>query len=124
MSTLIPGYITHVNENVQTFDPSSNSVTTSSGRKLSYDALVVAAGLQINWNGISGLSSALADPRSGVSSMYSYDTCDKAWTDIEGMRTGNAIFTQPSTPIKCAGGDDLVFSVTEVFSLLEQRLKR
>lgn len=80
-------------------------MTTTSGRQLSYDALVVAAGLQINWNGIQGLTSALADPTSGVSSIYSYVTCDKVWDDVESLRSGNAIFTQPAGIIKCAGGE-------------------
>jgi sulfide:quinone oxidoreductase len=65
----------------------------------------VSAGLKINWNAISGLSKALADPVSGVSSIYSYDTCDKVWNDIEALRMGKAIFTQPAGVIKCAGGN-------------------
>lgn len=80
-------------------------MTTASGRDLSYDILVVAAGLQINWDGVQGLSKALANPSSGVSSIYSYGTCDKVWDDIEGLRSGNAIFTQPAGVVKCAGGE-------------------
>jgi sulfide:quinone oxidoreductase len=38
-----------------------------------------------------------------VSSIYSYDTCDKTWADIEAFRGGKAIFTQPAGVIKCAG---------------------
>jgi len=57
---------------------------------------VVAPGLQINWNGIKGLSEALASSTSGVSSIYSYQTADKTWNDIESLRDGKAIFTQPS----------------------------
>jgi len=45
------------------------------------------------------------DPSSGVSSIYSYETCDKVWNDIETLRSGNAIFTQPAGIIKCAGGE-------------------
>jgi hypothetical protein len=92
---------------VSTFTPSSNSVTTSTGRSVNYDTLVVAAGLQINWDNIQGLSKALADPTSGVSSIYAYETCDKVWEDIEGLRSGNAVFTQPAGVIKCAGGECL-----------------
>jgi len=66
--------------------------------------LVVATGLKINWNGITGLPEALADPSSGVSSIYSYETCDKVWGDVEAIRSGQAIFTQPEGVIKCAGG--------------------
>lgn len=79
-------------------------MTTTSGRELSYDALVVTSGLQSNWNAIKGLPEALADSSSGVSSIYSYDTCDKVWSDIEALRSGKAVFTQPAGIIKCAGG--------------------
>ena len=102
---LVPKYITHIPENVKTFLPRSSSVVTDSGTHLSYDMLVVAAGLQINWNAVKGLSNALADPTSGVSSIYSFETCDKVWDDIEALRAGNAIFTQPAGVIKCAGGN-------------------
>ena len=105
LDSLIPkNRITHIAENVKSFSPTSSSVTTTSGQTLAYDALVVAAGLKINWDAIPGLSKALADPASGVSSIYSYDTCDKVWNDIENLRSGKAIFTQPAGVIKCAGG--------------------
>ncbi|EIW85220.1 sulfide-quinone oxidoreductase [Coniophora puteana RWD-64-598 SS2] len=103
LQSLIPGHITRISENVQSFSPDKSSVKTTSGRTLSYDVLVVAAGLKTNWDSISGLSNALADPSSGVSSIYSYDTCDKVWNDIDGLRSGRAIFTQPAGVIKCAG---------------------
>ncbi|KIK59878.1 hypothetical protein GYMLUDRAFT_97579 [Collybiopsis luxurians FD-317 M1] len=103
LSSLISKHLTHIPENVKSFAPESSSVTTTSGRSISYDTLVVAAGLQINWNGIKGLPQALVDSTSGVSSIYSYDTCDKVWSDIEGLRNGNAIFTQPAGVVKCAG---------------------
>ncbi|TFK29903.1 sulfide-quinone oxidoreductase [Coprinopsis marcescibilis] len=103
LASLITPHVTLIPENVATFTPTASSVTTTEGRTLGYDTLVVATGLGINWDGIKGLSSALADPTSGVSSIYSYNTCDKVWDDIEGLRSGNAIFTQPAGVIKCAG---------------------
>ncbi|KIJ44117.1 hypothetical protein M422DRAFT_60238 [Sphaerobolus stellatus SS14] len=103
MDSLVPQHINLVTEKVASFSPKENFVTTASGNKVSYDILVVAAGLQINWDNISGLTGALADPSSGVSSIYSYETCDKTWNDIEAMRTGKALFTQPAGPVKCAG---------------------
>ncbi|KIY62098.1 FAD/NAD(P)-binding domain-containing protein [Cylindrobasidium torrendii FP15055 ss-10] len=103
LESLIPDEFTFVGDSVKTFDPASSSVTTSSGRILSYETLVVAAGIKTNWDGIAGLSGALADSKSGVSSIYSYDTCDKTWNDIEALGSGKAIFTQPAGVIKCAG---------------------
>ncbi|KAI0273373.1 hypothetical protein BC834DRAFT_816508 [Gloeopeniophorella convolvens] len=103
LGELIPLHIAHIPEKVVAFDPAHNQIRTSAQRTLAYDALVVATGLQINWGAIDGLSKALADPSSGVSSIYSYETCDKTWTDIESLRAGRAIFTQPQGVIKCAG---------------------
>ncbi|QRW27203.1 sulfide-quinone oxidoreductase [Rhizoctonia solani] len=68
----------------------------------------MAVGLQTNWSAIDGLEKALADPKSGVSSIYSWDTCDKAWRDIDSLREGRAIFTQPAGVIKCAGAPQKV----------------
>lgn len=103
VSSLIPSHLAHIKENVKTFAPDKNSITTSSGREIGYDSLVVSVGIQTNWNGIEGLPKALADSSSGVSSIYSYETCDKVWNDIEALRSGQAVFTQPSSVIKCGG---------------------
>lgn len=103
LASLIPPHMCHIPEKIQSFAPDSSSVATASGRTLSYEVLVVAAGLQINWNAIKGLPSALAEPSSGVSSIYSFATCDKSWDDIDALRSGRALFTQPSGIIKCAG---------------------
>ncbi|KAH9180778.1 FAD/NAD-P-binding domain-containing protein [Lactarius sanguifluus] len=109
LAELIPSHITHIAENVASFDPAHNAVRTDAGRTLAYDALVVATGLQVNFSAIEGLPKALADPSSGVSSIYSYQTCDKVWGDIDALRAGRAIFTQPQGVIKCAGavGDQI-----------------
>ncbi len=104
IDSLIPSHLAHIKENVKAFSPQSSSVTTTSGREIGYESLVVATGLQINWGGITGLSKALADSSSGVSSIYSYNTCDKVWKDLDALRSGNAVFTQPAGVVKCAGG--------------------
>jgi len=103
LASLIPPHITHISENVASFDPAHNAIRTDSGRSLEYNALVVAMGLQVNFGAIEGLPRALADSSSGVSSIYSYQTCDKTWEDIDALRAGRAIFTQPQGIIKCAG---------------------
>jgi len=108
LSSLIPSHLSHIVDSVKSFEPNDSSITTLAGRKISYDNLVVAAGLQINWNAIQGLTKALADPNSGVSSVYSYDTADKVWSDVQALRSGRAIFTQPAGVIKCAGAPQKV----------------
>jgi eukaryotic sulfide quinone oxidoreductase len=104
LQSVLPKDVNHIAENVQSFQPEQSTVTTTSGRQVAYEQLIVAPGLQINWDSVSGLSKALADSTSGVSSIYSYTTCDKVWSDVDALRSGNAIFTQPTGIIKCAGG--------------------
>ena len=112
LASLISKDIALIPENVKSFSPATSTVTTESGRDLGYDALVVATGLKVKWDAIRGLPAALLDPESGVSSIYSYDTCDKVWNDVENSRAGQAVFTQPAGVIKCAGGKYVLFNFT------------
>ena len=105
LASLVPNHISLIPENAKAFSPTSSSITTTAGRDITYDILVVAAGLQINYDAIKSLPAALADPNSGVSTIYSSQTCDKVWTDIENLKFGTAVFTQPSGIVKCAGGE-------------------
>ena len=111
LASLISKDITLITENVKSFSPTTSTITTESGRDLGYDVLVVATGLKIKWDAIHGLPGALLDPNSGVSSIYSYDTCDKVWNDVENLGAGQAVFTQPAGVIKCAGGEDIMFTL-------------
>lgn len=122
LSSLIPSHLSYIADAVKSFDPKDSSITTLGGRKISYDNLVVASGLQINWNAIQGLTKALADPNSGVSSVYSYDAADKVWSDVQALRSGKAIFTQPAGIIKCAGAPQKVMWMA--WSTWENVLKR
>ena len=83
------------------FLPEENAVMTRSGRRLTYDYLVVAAGIQLDWGSIPGLEGNIG--RRGLCSNYSYETVDSTWDAIRGFEGGNAIFTHPNTPIKCGG---------------------
>jgi len=103
LGTLIDSKLEFYNEGVDTFCPEENSVSLSGGRKLSYQHLVVAPGISVNFKAIKGLPEALADPNSLVSSIYGYDTCEKVFRTIKKLRTGAAIFTHPAGVVKCAG---------------------
>lgn len=90
-------------ESVTTFSPEKNFVTLGNGDNLSYEQLIVAPGLALNWGAIKGLPEALADPTAPVSSIYGYDSVSKVFGTIKKLEKGNAIFTQPAGVIKCAG---------------------
>ncbi len=97
----IPRGVTWLQAAVSSFDPEANSLTLSSGESLTYDYLVLALGIQIDWGKIAGLKEALG--KHNVCSNYSYDTVEYTWQSIRTFRGGNAVFTQPSTPVKCGG---------------------
>lgn len=101
MSDVIPEGVRWVREAAREFKPDENLVITHGGERLGYDALVVAPGIQINWQAIPGLKESLGTH--GVCSNYSYDSVNSTWEQLEALRSGEAIFTFPTTPIKCAG---------------------
>jgi sulfide:quinone oxidoreductase len=82
-------------------DPDAQAVMTGAGRMVTYDYLVMAPGLQLDFGKIPGLPRTLG--KNGVSSNYRFDLAPRTWEFIRGMRDGTAIFTMPAGPIKCAG---------------------
>ncbi len=109
----IPDGVEWIKDRVAGFDPDAKQVTLQSGKVLSYDQLVVALGLQIDWSKIPGLEEALAKPDSGVSSNYSYENAEKTWRNIQSFRGGTALFTQPDTPVKCGGAPQKIMYLAE-----------
>jgi len=97
----IPDGATWIQERVVSFEPDEHQVTLANGDTVTYDQLVVAAGIQLDWDKVEGLADAIGE--GGVCSNYGHDKAPYTWECIEGFTGGNAVFTFPSTPIKCAG---------------------
>lgn len=108
MFSVIPEGVKHYPLRVSTFDPANNAVKTSEGVDVSYDYLIVAPGLETNFAGVAGLEQALQDPASQVSSIYSEKTVEQVWRNVQALKKGSAIFTQPAGIIKCAGAPQKV----------------
>ncbi len=108
----IPEGATWIRDFVESFDPDNNTLTTRDGTTYSYDYLVVAAGIQINWDAIPGLKDSVAKPGTGVCSNYSYDTVMSTWENLQNLKSGRAIFTQPNTPIKCGGAPQKIMHLS------------
>ena len=98
---LIPEGATWVRDAVTELVPEENEVVTTGGRRIGYDFLVLAAGIQIDWDAIPGLAETIGT--NGVASIYNYEQAGKTWDLIREFRGGTALFTFPSTPIKCPG---------------------
>ena len=98
---LIPKGVNWLRDRAKTFDPAANRVETEASGAVTYDFLVVAAGLQLDWGAIEGLEAALETP--DVSSIYDYRRAEETWQMISSFDSGHALFNCPPMPIKCAG---------------------
>lgn len=108
---LIPYGADWIKDFVTGFDPESNSVATRGGQTITYDYLVVAPGIQINWDKITGLKDAVG--KDGVCSNYSIQTVHSTWDNIRNFKGGTAIFTQPSGAVKCGGAPQKICHLAE-----------
>jgi sulfide:quinone oxidoreductase len=86
---------------VTAFEPENNTVITDQLGKVMYEQLIVTAGLKLDWDAIKGLKATLG--KHGVTSNYRVDLAPYTWELVKKLSSGNALFTQPPMPIKCAG---------------------
>ena len=110
-AAVMPRDATWIKDRVAEVDPDTRSVLLASGRRLGYDFLVVAPGLQIDWDAIEGLPEALG--HDGVCSIYDYRQAERTWAMIRDFAGGEAIFTAPSTPVKCGGAPQKIMYMAE-----------
>jgi sulfide:quinone oxidoreductase len=107
--------VTWIKDEAASFDPENNKITTKKGTVVDYDYLVVATGMQYNYEKIAGLTPDMIG-KNGISSVYYSDlaagtaeggTITHEWFNAvkEASKTSKprVVCTQPSTPIKCGG---------------------
>lgn len=96
---LIPEQAEWIQDSVISFYPEENKIELKKGVKISYDYLVVAPGLVNDLSLIEGLEDAV---KKGVV-CSNYIDPKYTWECLKNFKGGNAVFTQPTTPIKCGG---------------------
>ncbi|ETB72858.1 FAD/NAD(P)-binding oxidoreductase [Bacillus paralicheniformis] len=111
LASLIPAGVDLIGDAVTEFRPNQNTLLTKQGTIVSYDYLVAAAGLQIDWDGVKGLKDAVG--KNGVCSNYSYHTVDSTWENIRNFKGGTAIFTHPDSPVKCGGAPQKIMYLAD-----------
>ena len=111
MNQVIPKGVEWFQDSVHRIHPTSNTVQTAQGQKVDYDCLIVASGSQ----------SLLGE---GVCSIYDAQGAVKTFQLLNSFKGGKAIFTQPSTPIKCAGAPQkIAYLAEELFTKNKVRSK-
>jgi len=101
MKECMPPRATWLQTAVESLDPENNQLTTSNNTTITYQYLVVAAGIQVDWHKVKGLTDTLN--KNNVCSNYGYEYAPYTWEVLKNFKGGNVIFTQPNTPIKCGG---------------------
>jgi sulfide:quinone oxidoreductase len=110
-AAVIPAGAVWIQDRASAFEPEAHRVITAAGESISYDLLVVAMGLQLNWSAIKGLPDGLGSH--GIVSNYSHAHIRATWEAIRGFRGGTALFTHPATPIKCGGAPQKVMYLAD-----------
>jgi len=99
-ASLLPRRAAWIRDRATGVDP-ENRVVHLHGGSVSYDRLVVAPGIQLDWDATPGLPEAMATPF--ASSNYSFALAPKTWQVMRDVKRGTAVFTMPTGPIKCPG---------------------
>ncbi len=109
MESLIPDGVNWIKEYAETIDPSANKVVTKGGNEFSYDYLVVCPGLKIDTSLVEGLTEAI--DKGVICSNYTKST--HTWEVLKNFKGGTALFTQPTTPIKCGGAPQKIMYLAD-----------
>lgn len=99
MSEVMPEGVIWIKQYAEGLEPDKNTVVLANGEKLNYDYLILSPGLVMDPGQIEGLEEAM--DKGVVCSNYTDPK--HTWDVIRKFKGGNALFTQPATPIKCGG---------------------
>lgn len=112
-ASVMPSGVKWVKSKVQEINPDTNTVRTEDGTEISYEYLIVALGIQLHYEKIKGLPEGFEHPKIG--SNYSIQTVEKTWKALQNFKEGNAVFSFPNTPVKCAGAPQKIMYLSDAF---------
>lgn len=98
-ASFIPDGVNWIKDKAIEFDPDRNLVVTEKSGEITYDQLILSPGVVMVPELIEGLKEALEHKM--VCS--NYIDPEETWRQLQQFKGGNALFVQPSTPIKCGG---------------------
>jgi sulfide:quinone oxidoreductase len=101
-----PAGVAWVKDMVAHFDPAANAVITAGGQRITYDFLVIATGVHLDFAQIEGMDVNAIGKAPGLASVYpGPQAAEATWAAMQAFtaKGGNAVMTLPATPLKCAG---------------------
>jgi sulfide:quinone oxidoreductase len=128
----LPAGVKLIKDKAVEFNPDANKVVLGSGETISYDFLVIAAGLVLDFGKIKGLEEVgdaytIGDAskilkvfgNSGITTVYNTDSSVETWNQmqkfIQKAKDGQkvkGIFTHPNTAVKCGGAPKKMMYLT------------
>lgn len=111
MSSVMPNRATWIKDKVVGLSPEENSVTTASGAQYAYTYMVLSPGLTYDYSLVEGLGEAM--DKGVVCSVYTDP--EHVNTVLKNFKGGTALFTMPTTPIKCGGAPQKIMYLSESF---------
>jgi len=111
MKDFIPSGSTWVKDKVTKINAKENNLETAENGTIGYEYLVVSPGLTYDYSLVPGMKEAFDDPKGMAGSVYTNP--EKVWKDIRAFKGGVALFTQPTTPIKCGGAPQKIMYLAE-----------
>ncbi|WP_434121375.1 NAD(P)/FAD-dependent oxidoreductase [Salinicoccus roseus] len=111
MDKVMPKGAEWLQETVESVDPVKREVKAG-GHMIKYDFLVVALGIELNYNAIEGATEALGS--NGVCTNYIYEHVNYTYESLQNVKEGNIVITKPQSRIK--GGvsaENSVFTMDE-----------
>lgn len=113
--SVLPANAKWIRDAADCIDPEKGFVKTKEGHVINYEYIVIAVGLQNDYRQVPGLSEALDDENSGVSTIYAPEYCGNTWRDLQRFKGGDAIFTYPDSLIKCPGAPQKIAYLAESY---------
>ena len=130
----VPDGVKMIADKVIGFTPQENYVTTAGGQKVEYDYMIIAAGLQLDFERIKGLEDAgraystgdntkllevlgddICSIFTGEGSTRTWEIMQKKIAEAKELKDGKKlkfVFTHPNTPIKCGGAPKKIMNLT------------
>ena len=109
MADAMPEGVYWIKDYADSFDAENNTVSTKNSGNYTYDYLVVAPGLVYDMSLVPGLGDAI--DKGVVCSNYTDPK--HTWNVVKNFKGGTALFTQPTTSIKCGGAPQKIMYLAE-----------
>lgn len=120
----MPSGVKWVKDSVVELDADAQVAKTEKGQSISYDYLILAPGLQMNFDKLEGISRDRLG-EDNVHCIYDLEGAVKTWESLQALAKqgrGKLLFTDINTPIKCGGAPKKINLMAEDY-LRQQKIR-